>query len=947
MIEIKNIYDYKKVQILGLQPNDRAPNDYLRFTSRIFNSFKPIDPTKTISSYINGFETTVIKNDVELQFNISKGSCFIDDQFIAFTDDMLFSVPMSSIVDNVSYYLVLKYQYTNQIGPNPAIFELVTTSTFDESKMLNLLEFQLSSGELVTVPQNLEDKFIQNYSKLFDLVTHKAEELFEINTYQGIDITKDKVYKNLSDDKYSTKSGDVVFLDLDGLYKPARACNRRIDKAVGIYIYNNRTDSHTVVTNGLIEFNQDIEIDETNKILINAEPGKTYYLLDNCSETSYAWENGIDKISGKISSRFIPGNVKIGFALTNNTFMVDITFADELNTANFLELIGLPDQFQERFNIIYSYWNYSNSKDFRELFSNELRLLKEKLSNQKNDLLLNKESLTNDTDSLFDSYAIVSNPSTNDLTTLKNNYSLYNKEIIEASSEKELKTFRTEDTLNNLEKIKIIIDSDLLLLNDQITYLDSFINNFNSLSYSDLYFSGAYQIPSFYSSIVGFEDFSSLALPRINRFDLDTQSISVPTIKESSDAPDGNLEDSSTRNISSTKYNLVLRSAVGETSSGSVSTSTTQYSSKNEVISSIDSVAIFKNNSTVLLNILKNIQITLNNISGMFGDLIQNVENDDIEGLSDCLDPNGDKGPSIILYRDTLKNYIIENNLVETISSSFGAAKYLDNIGYFLDQDNNILDINEFISKNEYAVFKDYFIINFLSELITNHFNFLENYSPSNITSTYISNEFDKIDSNYLTYLDDKNETYLNYQNSMKNLNNIIDEITTIDLDTEFINNRILSEDSIISNLINEITALDSQIVSRIKNSASVNSIITISEFERKVYNYTYLTIRIRLKQKLLESINKDIKLINETLLELKNQTVPDKTLIAKLQLNLDSFMAVKNNLELELEGMVLEYNNLRISFGIDDPVLITDTDFNDYGIADPNLECFQTLKTF
>jgi len=81
--------------------------------------------------------------------------------------------------------------------------------------------------------------------------------------------------------------------------------------------------------------------------------------------------------------------------------------------------------------------------------------------------------------------------------------------------------------------------------------------------------------------------------------------------------------------------------------------------------------------------------------------------------------------------------------------------------------------------------------------------------------------------------------------------------------------------------------------------------------------------------------------------LQLKSQTIPDRSLIDRTETNLNAFVSVLNNLTAELEGMVIEYNKLREEFGINDPVLITDYEFNDHGLADPNLDCFQNLNTF
>ena len=58
--ELLRLEDYQSVQILGLEPKDRQPHDYLRLVAKIFNSFRNIDPEVTVSSYLSGFVTNII-----------------------------------------------------------------------------------------------------------------------------------------------------------------------------------------------------------------------------------------------------------------------------------------------------------------------------------------------------------------------------------------------------------------------------------------------------------------------------------------------------------------------------------------------------------------------------------------------------------------------------------------------------------------------------------------------------------------------------------------------------------------------------------------------------------------------------------------------------------------------------------------------------------------------
>ena len=92
-VEVTTKEDYKKIERLGLLPTDRDPSAWLRMVARTMAAYKNVSVDKSIVAYISGFwilnTDDLIEGD-KIKFLIQKGTCFIDDQFIGFTNDILF-----------------------------------------------------------------------------------------------------------------------------------------------------------------------------------------------------------------------------------------------------------------------------------------------------------------------------------------------------------------------------------------------------------------------------------------------------------------------------------------------------------------------------------------------------------------------------------------------------------------------------------------------------------------------------------------------------------------------------------------------------------------------------------------------------------------------------------------------------------------------------------------
>jgi len=958
---ITDNHDYEGIQLLGLQPKDRAPNDYLRMTAKVFNAFKPMSPDKTVSSYINGFETTIIRTDLDgeniLEFGILKGSCFIDDQYIGFTDDIVFNFPISSIVTNVDYYLVLKYQYSTQCMYNPAIFDCIGVSQYDESNMLKIAKFKMDGFSLVTYPQNLDDLFIQNYTRLFRLISDKAVDLFTINSFQGDNISASKLYKNFSNPEYSTRSGDIVFLDIDGLYKPAKACNRKIDKAIGMYVYNPKSGAHTIITSGIIKFNENILLDDSNSILQNMEPGKSYYLLDSCTESNYAWENTQPYRQGKISSRFIPGNVRTGFAMDNSTFMLDIDFSGELQTANFLELTGLPQQFQDRFNVIYSYWMSTKEKDFRNNFKEELEILLQnasELEDEYNDLkrtaeinkVTKEDVYTNTTLSSEPNITIgkVTGPITP--TRLKEIIKDKTQDINQNKAEEALKFAKIHFFVNYMDDFNNYLSSHINSINAFKTNLSSFKSRVHD---GVIKFTDRFKFPNFSTTFDSMSLFTHDALPLISKVgNGSSSSFTYYDCPSSNKAPNASNASMISKSGNANQKTISgYRSQISSVNARRIASYTTTQSISENTVSGDTPGATIKSNIDVLISTLTSIVTQLTNVKNITNNMKSAVSSFNLSSINNFISLSGTA--SMNNFSKLLFDLLFvenTNNCSNLISNILGGAQYLNNTLFM--SDNNLANLYTYMKTDIYS---GYYIIKNLAQELEDIYNYINTMSGTvgneEEALQYLLDAYQVYTNTRSSYIDRKYIAFKLYQEALKDFKYLEADIVDIVSDMAEFNIEIDNQNETIRLLNRDLIDLDSNIIDRMQQQQTVNSILYISDYERRIYNYTYLTIRIRLKQRMMEAVQVDYDIITDVLYQLKLQTIPNRTLIDRAEKNQNAFDKVLINITTELEGMIIEYNTLRREFGIDDPILISDINFNDHQLADPNLECFKMFKTF
>ncbi len=141
--------------IVGLQPDDRMPNDWLRMVARVFAAYRLTPLETSIVAYIDGFHlSTESFNPPEAIIGITDGQSFIDDQFIGFNNDPDIGelVPESTITldvnamkqydaadpDNTEYVVVLCYTWVNIMPPQKPNFDIVLRGQLDPEHMLEL-----------------------------------------------------------------------------------------------------------------------------------------------------------------------------------------------------------------------------------------------------------------------------------------------------------------------------------------------------------------------------------------------------------------------------------------------------------------------------------------------------------------------------------------------------------------------------------------------------------------------------------------------------------------------------------------------------------------------------------------------------------------------------------------------------------------------------------------
>ena len=949
MVYIKDPDDFQKVDVVGLQPDDRLPNDYLRMVARILAAYREAPLEKAVVAYLDGFHIIPYENIDEdtYEFTISGGSCFIDDQFIGFLDKMFISVPRSDFARGYSYSIVVHYEWINITPPpRPTIkfIKYVDENSIHPEQMLEIGRFDISAtGEFTFRPQDLNGLYLNNFVKLFNNIEEAVLEKMDIFKFQHMLIPEESISPEV-------KSGDIVYFDfMSSMYRPARACTKRFDKAVGLYLKNKESGKHYLILSGIIQIDPDkYEIDPERNLLLNLERGTTYYLEDGCTETDEYYEfekyptrndfpikQGHDKIyyvdsetediyfwdfslqndydpslnivgdyalkvpkpiltatQGKITTRFFPSTVRVGFAVSHDTLFLNLDYSSELNVMNILELIGNSTEFKEHYLAFKEYFEYQNS-----IFNFGIWLEHQTKAGGTIENLQKEITLYTDPDT----GKIKNNQDTE--TDKKEDYDNYKSTTPD--------TFALDDT-----SLKKGISDSLVTFSR--TRIDE---NAWNIFYRQIELFSKEVYDLFVAAQTIRNDFETAT------DELDNDDNSQAILKEECLNLSRNLNNIIANTIDlvcdddgKAFKDLFLYDAYGGDDSGIQSAMNEKSaSSLNHVIDVIkdwldDMNPYFDYNR---FEISSEIENTFGYDASLVTSKILYLHYPRIQHLLPY--SSGDDGINDTLY----KKFMI---LIEKLVDGYNRAVYKMNCIY--NYLNNVVTPWLIVAKiNTYSKTtgddtRDTALM-YLQSLDT-YFNERQNYVDTSLMKFNL------------------------WKNAQLELDNVIQESNRLIQRLELISKTVEITQNDIDSWENSKLALESTggVYARLENQKPVSSIFSLSNFERIQYNYTYLNIRLKTKYKTLEQVQINIELIRAAKDNLVNGSVIyDQNKLDELNRLQVSYETIENQLKIEISSMVAEYNRIRTEYYGLTPIAVDDPDFdiNDEEgaqYANPDLEC-------
>lgn len=324
-------------------------------------------------------------------FMIQPGGCIIDNQLISFTDSILFSFDEITDIDNTEYSIIISYKFIDQYNEEFAKIQFVPTNiltnsatpttptTPDGFPYLEIGTFSIKNNEpyanntKALYPENFnkltlqeQQQYIQindlyyargiNHQNLNTLYQQNFKGLFKnlkdnfletanqlgLNNSNYINIEFDKIEDNLL-------SGTFVRFDYEEkIYKACISTKNKKDDVVGLYLYNKITNIHYIYTSGYVKITDEFNINQ--KILVNLIPGNFYYLEDNTNYLTI--DDLINKdiegndpdtyknYAGLITDTFYNGSTQVGYAISNNEIIINISQSSEFDTLEIMQFFG-------------------------------------------------------------------------------------------------------------------------------------------------------------------------------------------------------------------------------------------------------------------------------------------------------------------------------------------------------------------------------------------------------------------------------------------------------------------------------------------------------------------------------------------------------------------------------------------------------------------------------
>ena len=835
--------------------------------------------------------------------------------------------------------MVLKYQWSLEFNYNLAEYDIVATDLFNDETMLKLRGFKVNSdGSITLFGLDLDDQFRDNFKKLFELTAEKIASSLDSIKYHFIsfDPKENKIDP-------SVESGDFVFLDyITGTYKPARSCTKKYDKAVGIYLKES-SNKDFIIHSGIINFDDPKWIiSDKRENLKNLEPGTSYYLADNCTETNLIDPNPEEKVidPGAISSRFYPGVVRVGYAIDRNSLFIGVDYSSEIDSQNLLELFGDKDRFALRYKDFYNYYKLIASYQFYNDLNSSLGDNKTKLTDKVNAVNDVIDSLKDDLDTYKNNYL-----------TDKNNYLTYNTKIDYKNNYKSIYSKYNRKVfipINNLYDSEIISnvhsnvkDINLKISNiytaskknyDNLCTIDAFKGNIKILYNNSLvYFKELKDVLKYFEELISASTDSSGTLKNKE------QKIQEILSKYLDKSTNKTLTDNSLSNyLNDTGY---LKKTI------------------DNILSKIDSLYIELSNlakyATYETSIRKDTsQISINSISNEnYWNTSKSLLSTDVDGSTDTYNYPTSKvkcdatdktntfcEKRVLLSSITKNNNNVSNNIYKDDSNDY-YEKFKQNI-------SDLISSLDFID----TIYKSILFIYDYIYTFKNTINIYDVYHKE-ITYDTISDEL----SNINTYKENFKTLYKNLIDSKKQY-----DLTGITL----YNNQIMHDDLIdASNNLNSDGIDNGEDINKISEALleaqnnlgvdldenrKIESIFYINDHQRTIYNYTYITQRLRIKLYERKIVSDRINIINSKIEKVSNLPVIDYGDFKKLNDLLASYLSVKKQLDFEIETLIQEYNLIRTTKlgleplieGIDSP---DDVDKEGYSVSD--LKCLELTE--
>lgn len=168
--------------IVGLQPDDRMPHDWLRMVARVFAAYREVPLEQSIVAYIDGLELS-LKSFVDpmVTIAVSPGQAFVDDQFIGFEQesDLRFNINYLQQDLEKRYWVVLQYRWINMSPPREPHLYLIYNDFDNPSDPANGYNSQemLILGYVVRRQNDIDiiDEKKPWYEELFKKMTGDAE----------------------------------------------------------------------------------------------------------------------------------------------------------------------------------------------------------------------------------------------------------------------------------------------------------------------------------------------------------------------------------------------------------------------------------------------------------------------------------------------------------------------------------------------------------------------------------------------------------------------------------------------------------------------------------------------------------------------------------------------------------------------------------------------------